>query len=82
MQALKDQVSGRLNSYHSVVMVSQIRRKNKDAPNLGTQKSVQNYAVRDLEHFRKWCRPEIYWHPIHSAQKTRNGWGTEVYSES
>jgi hypothetical protein len=23
----------------------------------------------DLEHFRKWCRPEFYWYPTHSAEK-------------
>jgi hypothetical protein len=34
------------NLFRSVV--SQVRRKNKDAPNLGHPSKVQNQAVRDL----------------------------------
>jgi hypothetical protein len=26
-------------------------------------------AFPHLEHFRKWCRPEFYWYPTHSAEK-------------
>ena len=44
----KSQVSDRINLFRSSFVLSQVRRKDKDAPNLGHPQFVQSQAVRDL----------------------------------